>query len=510
MKNNLNTQHILTVEMDFSTLIETMYAMKRERDTVFPKDDSPDEIKKWNETTLDYFRNQLEPYVFQYLQHKYGSTFDAFWKTHTFPKKSKYALVIVERRCHPNWWFILRNIAWAAPYCSLYIFCSDLNIDVIRSYLGDKAENVNIIPWFQGNVSREEGKAQTNITFKLQHFYEIIDAEYMLRFEMDTYFLQKVPTDIFAGDFYGAPWGWAQDKPGGGGLTVRNIAAMIDICNKEKENINPHGEDDWIGHAIVKHGYSVPSFDFRRQIFLENMLSYVHPIGIHQFWTFINNFGIENRQEFKKNIKALLTLQNKNYINIKDQYGNIVNTENTEKTEQDLANYYIEEDDVVFELGARYGSVSCTINSKLKYKTNQVVVEPDERVWEALERNKKVNKCEFHIVKGFVSSKKLGLTALETEYATTSIEDNLSTIPSYTLDEIKEQYNLNFNVLVADCEGFLEQFFDENPTFYDTLRLILFEADYTEKCNYNKIRYTLNQKGFTEILRGHQNVWMKE
>ncbi len=36
-----------------------------------------------------------------------------------------------------------------------------------------------------------------------------------------------------------------------------------------------------------------------------------------------------------------------------------------EKDEQDLANKYILEDDIVLELGARYGSVSCIINNKL-------------------------------------------------------------------------------------------------------------------------------------------------
>ena len=77
------------------------------------------------------------------------------------------------------------------------------------------------------------------------------------------------------------------------------------------------------------------------------------------------------------------------------------------------------------------------------------------------------------------------------------------------MEEIKKKYNLQFNVLVADCEGFLERFFDENPNFYDTLRLFIFEADYTDKCNYRKIRDTLNEKGFTEILHGHQNVWIK-
>ncbi len=201
------------------------------------------------------------------------------------------------------------------------------------------------------------------------------------------------------------------------------------------------------------------------------------------------------------------------YMNIKDRYGNAVDINKIEKPEQDLVSKYIHADDIVLELGARYGSVSCIINSKLKCKTNQVVVEPDERVWKALEINKNANNCGFHIVKGFVSRRNLGLTNLDAYhggYGATYIVQPESSIPCYTMETIAEKYNLIFNVIVADCEGFLEVFFDENPNVYDTLRLIIFEADYTDKCNYKKIRENLKEYGFTELLKGHQNVWIKD
>ena len=199
-------------------------------------------------------------------------------------------------------------------------------------------------------------------------------------------------------------------------------------------------------------------------------------------------------------------------MDIRNENGVYVNILQLEVQEQHLAKQYILENDIVLELGARYGSVSCIINSKLINKNNQVVVEPDDRVWEALESNKTRNNCEFNIVKGFISNKKLDLTNLDCYhggYGATFVENNDTKIPSYSLDEIKNKYNLNFNVLVADCEGFLEVFFDENPNFYDNLRLIIFEADYWEKCNYAKIKDTLLEKGFTKILEGHQNVWSK-
>jgi len=197
---------------------------------------------------------------------------------------------------------------------------------------------------------------------------------------------------------------------------------------------------------------------------------------------------------------------------IRNEDGLPIDTEKVETNEQILAYQYIKSEDVVLELGARYGSVSCMINSALRCKTNHVVIEPDERVWASLERNKLANDCEFHIVKGFLSAKKLALTKLTSYdgYGTTSIEDSDSKIPSYTLQEIKERTKLNFNVLVADCEGFLETFLEENPGILDPLRFILFEADCPEKCNYEHIRSMLREKGFTEKVSGHQNVWIRD
>jgi FkbM family methyltransferase len=165
-----------------------------------------------------------------------------------------------------------------------------------------------------------------------------------------------------------------------------------------------------------------------------------------------------------------------------DEYNKKIDTDLIEKYEQDLANKYISPNDVVLELGARYGSVSCTINNKLYNKKNQLVVEPDSRVWSSLEYNREINKCEFSILKGFISKKKLDLVNLDVcmnGYGSTSTENINTRINSYSLEEVKKIYGLNFNVLVADCEGFLEEFLDENPEIYDTIRLIIFEADYT-------------------------------
>ncbi len=194
-----------------------------------------------------------------------------------------------------------------------------------------------------------------------------------------------------------------------------------------------------------------------------------------------------------------------------NERGNIIDHLHIEDAEQRDVQKYVPADAVVLELGARYGTVSCTINKKQSSPYNLVAVEPDERVWDALERNMKHNGCHFHILKGVISRTPISLTEINSYdgYGTTSVATEESDIKNYSLEEVEAMYNLTFDTLVADCEGFLEIFMDENPSLYDRLRLILFEKDYANKCNYDKIINTLREKGFTQLQSGFHEVWQK-
>lgn len=183
-----------------------------------------------------------------------------------------------------------------------------------------------------------------------------------------------------------------------------------------------------------------------------------------------------------------------------------------EIAEQELAYTYIQPDDSVLELGARYGSVSCRINLKLNNKKNQLSVEPDSRVWDALEGNKKRNNCEFHIVKGCISRKpkKLVNTTFVDGYASSTIDDPMSTLPCFSLENLQEQYGIpRFTVLFADCEGCLENFIQENLSLLDSLRLLIYEKDNTLDCNYAILENLFREKGFRMIKEGVHFVWQK-
>ena len=181
-----------------------------------------------------------------------------------------------------------------------------------------------------------------------------------------------------------------------------------------------------------------------------------------------------------------------------------------ERNEQLLVERYIKPDAVVLELGARYGTVSCAINKKLSNPRNQVSVEPDSRVWNSLKVNKALNKCDFSILCGAISRKPIAMADVNSfeGYGARTVVTEKSSIDTLTLEEVERKYSLRFTTLVADCEGFLEQFYDENTDFFTSLRLIIFECDRPDKCNYDKIKTNLKNKGFSNIVDGFQSVWI--
>ena len=201
-----------------------------------------------------------------------------------------------------------------------------------------------------------------------------------------------------------------------------------------------------------------------------------------------------------------------NDMQIINENNNIFDHRFVESTEQIQAAKYINSDCVVLELGARYGSVSCIINKCMGYSANQVCVEPDIRIQPTLLKNKINNKCNFNIINGFISNTTMTLTNLNSHqgYATSSKKCEVSSIKSYTLEDVEAKYNLKFNTLIADCEGFLEQFFDENPHLYTQLSLVIFEKDSPDQCNYDKIINNLVSHNFVQLEGGFHEVWKKE
>ena len=82
-------------------------------------------------------------------------------------------------------------------------------------------------------------------------------------------------------------------------------------------------------------------------------------------------------------------------------------------------------------------------------------------------------------------------------YGSTFVEDNNSTTNNYTFEEIQNKFNIKFNTLVVDCEGFFEEFLNQNKSiFFEQIKKIIIEEDYKEKCNYDEINKILINNKF--------------
>lgn len=190
-----------------------------------------------------------------------------------------------------------------------------------------------------------------------------------------------------------------------------------------------------------------------------------------------------------------------------DEFGKPVNIETVEVEEQQQTQEFITQDCIVLELGARYGTVSCIINKKLSNPLNQVSVEPDQAVWNCLERNRDVNGCSFGILKGAIS--RVPLKVIQSGYCTTATPHASPNTYTYTLEQVEAMYQLRFNTLVADCEGALGRFFAENPKLLDQLNLIILEADVPEWTDYDALYESFRTHGLTQIVPGFRQVWKR-
>ena len=193
------------------------------------------------------------------------------------------------------------------------------------------------------------------------------------------------------------------------------------------------------------------------------------------------------------------------YLN---ETGTIINHKENEREEQELVRQYLKKDARVLELGARYGTVSCLISTILDDPTKHVAVEPDVAVLPALIHNKLRHQGKFHIVVGAISRTPVAFD-FTCGYGNHTIPSSFSTIETFTLEEIEKRYDVSVNCLVADCEGFLEQFFRENPELASRLDMVIFESDGVDWCDYDYVKDTLRRAGLHPIVDGFQSVWVR-
>jgi FkbM family methyltransferase len=181
--------------------------------------------------------------------------------------------------------------------------------------------------------------------------------------------------------------------------------------------------------------------------------------------------------------------------------------------EQKALYKYVRPNDVVLQLGGNIGT-SCMLVDKLVHnKEQQMCVEPNHNIISTLQYNAKNTGSKFSIIPSIItnSSAKQSLRVIGKNHLGAMVVDNESDanvpITKVPLDELPFT---RYNVLFADCEGCLCPFLAEYPDVLAKLRLVIFERDQAQVCNYENIDKLLIQNMFTRKQSGFINVWEKE
>lgn len=186
-------------------------------------------------------------------------------------------------------------------------------------------------------------------------------------------------------------------------------------------------------------------------------------------------------------------------IKFVDNFGEYYNSKDVERDEQLMADKFIDKNDIVLELGCRFGTVSCLLARKCK---KLVSIDPDKKAVETCKKNMKRHDLNFECIWCTVSKNPQSIKNLQNDtdvhgYGNFTENDEKGDIPHYLIKDLEEMFSIKFNTIVADCEGCLEQIFKENDM--SKINKIMYETDRETACNYDYISQELKNLGLTIV-----------
>lgn len=165
-----------------------------------------------------------------------------------------------------------------------------------------------------------------------------------------------------------------------------------------------------------------------------------------------------------------------------------------EYVEQLMAAIYLSSDAKVLEIGGNVGRNSCMIASLLNDSSDLVVVESNIDYAKLLEENRDFNNFHFHIESSAISKVPLIQAGWNTKPSDVDIP-GWSRIPTITFEELVRKYNIQFNVLVADCEGALYYILKDDPSVLRNIDLVIIENDFDEINQMKFVRKLFKNNG---------------
>lgn len=214
-----------------------------------------------------------------------------------------------------------------------------------------------------------------------------------------------------------------------------------------------------------------------------------------------------------------------------------------EDSEIQLCRKYLKPSDIILELGACIGVVSCVTNKMLDNPEQHVVVEANPETAKVLMLNKEKNNSKFEIENCLVfrdhSGKFYPASGAPQSGSTIIHNDGLIDkkgnvnpnqfdfdfvqLPVVSVEDLEEKHQKKFNVLIMDIEGGEFQFIKENIAFLESIDLAIIEFHHRfnidgcnekehseavkilESCGLAELKNLVNVKGKT--IETATEVW---
>ena len=195
-------------------------------------------------------------------------------------KNSTFNSIIIENRIVINFEQILKNhiyflnknnkdVKWG-----LQIFHCEGNENFIRNIV-DGWENVVLTKL---DIEHIDKKSHTEL-FKSLDFWESVQGETILNFQIDSMLLRDLSDNFLQYDFIGAPWSKTKEGKliGNGGLSVRKKSKTIEYLKKHEPE-----EGVWEDIFFVKYlqDNQLPDILTAMEFSVEDIF-YPYPIGVH-------------------------------------------------------------------------------------------------------------------------------------------------------------------------------------------------------------------------------------
>lgn len=176
-----------------------------------------------------------------------------------------------------------------------------------------------------------------------------------------------------------------------------------------------------------------------------------------------------------------------------------------EYPEQLMCMRHIREDSKVLEIGGNIGRTAHIIHTIINNPKHHIVMECDLDTARELRENLDMNGyTELQIETAALSKVPLWLVG---GCPRPEPQPGAQPMPTISYSEICQKYGVDFDVLVADCEGSLFYIFKEDPDMLNGIHTIITENDYTDMDHKQMVDSIMKMKGFTCVYQEKGVPW---